>query len=181
MSLRLSESDAWALFHEAGCPGWVADHVRLVHGVAVAMAERLTERGVPIDVPLVAVAAILHDVGRAQTQDPTHAHKGANWLRGKGVDGEVVAAVERHTGAGLLPEEAASLGLPPGEYVPVTLEQKVVAHADNLCSGPTRVGMAFLKRKYHAQGLAEAFARIEALHDELAELLGMDPELTTSL
>ncbi|MGB1697839.1 MAG: HDIG domain-containing metalloprotein [Thermoplasmatota archaeon] len=178
--MPLSESEAWALFHEAGCPAWVEAHVQLVHGVAVAMATKLQERGVNVDGALVSVGAILHDVGRAQTQDPTHAHLGANWLRAQGVHDLVVHIVERHTGAGLLPEEASALGLPPGGYVPVTLEEKVVAHADNLCSGPKRVGMDFLERKYRAQNLMEPFRRIEALHEELSVLLGMDAELTTS-
>lgn len=43
--------------------------------------------------------------------------------------------IERHIGAGISRDEAAELGLPAGDYIPLTIEEKIIAHADNLVSG----------------------------------------------
>ena len=43
--------------------------------------------------------------------------------------------IERHIGAGIPKEEAVGLGLPEKDYIPVTIEEKIVAHADNLVFG----------------------------------------------
>jgi uncharacterized protein (TIGR00295 family) len=44
----------------------------------------------------------------------------------------IVNIIERHVGAGIPFEEAENLGLPPKDYIPITLEEKIVSHADNL-------------------------------------------------
>ncbi|MDO5846422.1 MAG: phosphohydrolase, partial [Methanocorpusculum sp.] len=46
-----------------------------------------------------------------------------------------------HTGAGLSEDDCVLLGLPPADCVPKTLEEKIVAHADNLAKGSRRVTM----------------------------------------
>lgn len=173
-------SEAWKLFEDAGCPDWVKDHVDKVRIVAIRMANLAKANGQEVNVDLVEVGAILHDVGRAQTQKPTHAYIGAVWLRQKGVEESIVNIVERHTGAGLTANDAKLLGLPARDFSPQTLEEKLVAHADNLVSGPKAVTMEFLERKYAAQGLNRPFARIQRLHEELAIIIGCNPELLTS-
>ena len=46
--------------------------------------------------------------------------------------------IERHIGAGITAAEAARLGLPKKDYLPLTVEEKIVSYADNLTSG-TRI------------------------------------------
>ena len=89
---------------------------------------------------------------------------------------EVVDIVERHTGAGIDAEDAKALGLPVKDYTPKSLEERIVAHADNLYSGDTRLTMAQLKEKYVAKGLPTAFAKMERLHASLCDELGVDLE-----
>jgi uncharacterized protein len=60
---------------------------------------------------------------------------GAEILEKEGVDPVVVEIVRRHVGAGISPEEAATLGFPPGDYIPRTLEQKLVCFADKMLDG----------------------------------------------
>jgi uncharacterized protein len=48
---------------------------------------------------------------------------------------KLVSIIERHIGAGITKDEALALGLPPKDYLPLTLEEKIVAHADNLVFG----------------------------------------------
>lgn len=179
-NFNLSSSEAWRLFDDAGCPDWVRDHVDKVRIVAIRMAKLAAANGHAVNVDLVEVGAILHDVGRAQTQDPTHAYIGAAWLRQNGVEEPIVNIVERHTGAGLAGADAKLLGLPNRDFIPQTIEEKIVAHADNLVSGPKAVTMEFLERKYAAQGLNHSFSRIQLLHDELGAIIGCNPESLTS-
>ena len=56
--------------------------------------------------------------------------------------------IERHIGAGITKDEAKILGLPEKSYVPQTLEEKIVAHADNLISGTKEVDIDFVIKKW---------------------------------
>lgn len=171
-----SRADAWRTLTAAAPPPWVLGHCRCVEALAVAMCDRAEHQGLGVDRDVVQQAALLHDVGRSVTQDVRHASVGADLLREDAWPEPVVLAVERHTGAGIDAAEAASLGLPVKDYTPRSLEQKIVAHADNLYSGDKRLGLDALRGKYLAKGLPNALAKIEALHAELAGLLGADLE-----
>ena len=53
----------------------------------------------------------------------------------------------KHIGAGIPSDEAEILELPPGDYMPCTLEEKIVAHADNLINGTIEVNIGFCFQK----------------------------------
>lgn len=171
-----SRSDAWAILRAAAPPAWVLRHVACVESLAVAMARGARDNGHPVDLDLIHAGAVLHDIGRSVTQDPRHAHIGAGLLRDQDLDERVVRIVERHTGAGLTADEAEGLGLPAEDLIPETLEEQIVCHADNLYSGDKRLGMDQVQAKYEAKNLRDAFARIQALHDRLCEVCGVDLE-----
>ncbi len=157
-------------------------HCRCVAGLAAALCDQAQRQGLAVDRDRVVAAALLHDLGRSVTQDVRHASVGADLLRQDaqgghgGWDERVVLMVERHTGAGIDAQEAARLGLPVRDYTPRTLEEKIVAHADNLHSGERRLRLDEVRAKYEAKGLAAAGAKIAALHQELTKTLGVDLE-----
>jgi uncharacterized protein len=91
-----------------------------------------------VDRDLVATGALLHDIGRGVTHDLHHAEAGGVICRSLGLDDAVAAIVERHIGAGLTADECSILNLTPCDCMPRTLEEKIVAHADNLVKG-TRI------------------------------------------
>jgi tRNA (cytidine56-2'-O)-methyltransferase len=168
---------AWSRLGRAAPPEWVLGHCRCVEALADAMAACAERQGLGIDRDVVRQGALLHDVGRSVTQDVRHAGVGADLLRGDGDgawDPRVVLCVERHTGAGIDAEEAARLGLPVRDYTPRTLEERIVAHADNLYSGDRRLTLAQVEAKYRAKGLPEAWEKIRRLHEELQGLLAAD-------
>jgi uncharacterized protein (TIGR00295 family) len=176
-SLASARRQAWQRLVAAAPPAWVLAHCRAVERLAAAMCDAAEAQGLEPDRATVHAGALLHDVGRSQAQDVRHATLGATLLRADGSwPDAVVRAVERHTGAGIGPEEAARLGLPPGDYTPRSLEERIVAHADNLYSGEGRLTLEALRRKYLAKGLPEAWARIERLHATLCAELGADLE-----
>ena len=66
------------------------------------------------------------------------------------------------------------LGLPPGDYMPSTLEEKIVAHADNMVSDNRVVPHSHSVDKLVYKGAFRGAERIEVLHMELSDLYGED-------
>ncbi|WP_432703692.1 TIGR00295 family protein [Methanothermobacter thermautotrophicus] len=152
------------LLRIVGCPQWVIDHSLAVRKKALELS-----RDLPVDRKLVEEGALLHDIGRCRTSGIEHAVEGARILEGFGYPTEVVRIVERHVGAGIPHEEAKALGLPPGDYMPRTLEEKVVAHADNLINGSDEVDINFVIKKWSDRLGADhpSIERLKKLHEEL--------------
>ncbi len=122
-----------------------------------------------VDLDLVKAGAILHDVGRSKTNGIEHAVVGAKILRDNGFPPEIVKIVERHIGAGITRKEAEQMGLPSRDYIPITLEEKLVAHADNLIHGTIEVDLDFVVGKWQKKlGFDHSsIPRIIELHKEL--------------
>lgn len=126
------------------------------------------------DSRLVEAGALLHDIGKTQEHGHAHALAGASILRDEQVLPEVVRIVQRHSGAGITESEALEMGLPLGIYVPETLEEKIVAQADNMVRGRDRVPVQATIERYRKKGLENAAERIELLHLELSKKCGVD-------
>jgi len=127
------EEDCIALLRRAGCSEDVIAHCRAVRDLALTYAaDPLVDRD------LIEVGALLHDIGRGVTHDLRHAEAGGAICRSFGLGEAIAAIVERHIGAGLTADECSLQDLAPRDCVPQTIEEKIVAHADNLVKG-TRV------------------------------------------
>lgn len=129
---RLSPEE---LLQEAGCSKKVISHCRAVRDCACDYASRCPDA----DFSLVETGAWLHDIGRSIDHSIRHAQAGADLLRSWGLPEPVVRIVECHIGAGLTADECVQLGLEARDCMPRTIEEKIVAHADNLIAGSTRV------------------------------------------
>jgi uncharacterized protein len=92
-----------------------------------------------VNLELVEAGALLHDSGRCRTHGIAHAVEGFRLVRGREIEPEVAEIIKRHIGAGISKEEAKELGLPEDDYFPRSLEEKIVAHADNLVKGTNRI------------------------------------------
>ncbi len=121
------------------------------------------------DLDLIRKGALLHDIGRSRTHDLTHAIVGVEIARSYGYDEDVLNIIERHIGAGITAKEAEELGLPVKSYVPQTLEEKIVAHADNLVSGDKEVDVDYVIAKWNR--------RMENPEDNIKRLIELDKEL----
>jgi uncharacterized protein len=133
------------VFEELNCSSFLIQHSKAVTKKALNLAVRLNHKA---NRELVKQGALLHDVGRCQSNEIDHAIIGADILRNRGISSEVVMIVERHVGAGITPEEAIIMGLPTRSYEPVTLEEKIVSHADNLVHGTEEVNLNFVIKKW---------------------------------
>ncbi|MFQ6106051.1 MAG: tRNA (cytidine(56)-2'-O)-methyltransferase [Thermoplasmata archaeon] len=151
---------------EAGCDGGVVIHCKRVSRLARKIAGFCGA-----DEEVCALGGLLHDIGRGRTHGIDHGVVGAHILRERGFPEVLVEIAERHVGAGIARDEARRLGLPVRSYIPRTLEQKVVSHADNLVEeGEIDALVSQLKRR----GLLAAARRMRRLHDELSRLCGTD-------
>jgi uncharacterized protein len=88
-----------------------------------------------VDAETVYIGAFLHDIGRGTTHSIAHGQVGADICRALGLPETIARIVERHIGAGLTAEECRDLGLEPRDCMPRTMEEKIVAHADNRVKG----------------------------------------------
>lgn len=137
----MNEKEAIAMLIKAGCSSSVIDHCKIVAGYAKEIAIKISESvaksglGVDIDIETVFIGGLLHDLGRSKTHGIRHAVEGVAIAVENGVDEKLVSIIERHIGAGIPMDEASGLGLPEKDYMPVTIEEKIVAYADNLVSG----------------------------------------------
>lgn len=160
---------------EAGCDPEVIAHCRVVRDVAIRIADRILNAGlIRVDRELVAAGAILHDIGRSKTHGMAHAEAGGTICREIGLSDSLCRIVERHIGAGLTSSEREAFGLPHEDRLPETIEEKIVAHADNLVERTriiSRVDFDASIRKFPK----EVQARFEALADELERLAGGIP------
>ncbi len=128
MSARFSQ-----ILFSAGCDAGVVSHCVKTAEIALRF------RGASVDSALVEEGAMLHDLGRSVTHSIRHAGEGAKLSCDLGLSGAVTEIIRCHTGAGLSEDDCVLLGLPPADCVPRTLEEKIVAHADNLAKGSREI------------------------------------------
>lgn len=173
MSNIPSDEECVALLVEAGCKKRVVIHCCTVNVVAQEMCSRIPQA----DLGLVTAGALLHDIGRSVDHSIMHAYIGSQIVASHGLPQELVDIVRKHTGAGLDARDVEEMGLPPGDYMPRTLEEKIVAHADNMVSDNRVVEHGRSVGKLRAKGAYRGAKRIEALHRELSSLYGEDMDV----
>ena len=155
------------ILDEAGCSKEVIMHSQNVYEIAMKITRKLEDAGITVNKDLVTMGALLHDIGRSQTHGIRHAIEGAEIARQRGFPPAVVSIIEHHIGAGIDKEEAQVLGLPPKEYIPQTLEEEIVAHADNL-SGIRDITV--LINSFKKKGNEKGADRLKKLHNKLEKL-----------
>lgn len=134
-----------------------------------------------IDRQFVYDAAMLHDIGVCRCDAPgIHCHgtlpyichgiAGAEILKEEGLDERYQRICARHTGTGITAEDIRRqhLPLPPGDYTPQTLEEKLICYADKFFSksGDPRKEKSLDKVEASmARHGAESLARFHQLHE----------------
>jgi len=170
-----SREQALQLLFENGCSAKVINHCKAVTKLALETANILTEKGLKIDAELVEVGALLHDIGRSKTHSVHHAVVGAEIAEAAGLPDSVVSIIKRHVGGGIAPSEAEKLGWPEDVYVPITLEEKIVAYADKLIENSKRAPIGVTIEKLSGELKHYAADRVRKLYEEITGLIGDDP------
>jgi uncharacterized protein len=157
------------MLKDVGCSEDVIRHCKAVRKVAVKIAKKAHA-----NIELVEAGALLHDIGRCKTQGIMHGVEGAKIAGQLGLSPKIIAIIERHLGAGIPQDEAIALGLPPKDYIPITLEEKIVAHADNLIDNDQKHPIENEVEKALQKGQTKHAERLMQLHRELSDLCDMD-------
>lgn len=119
-------------------------HCEAVAQLALEIAEK---KALPLERDDIREAAMLHDIGIFLTDAPDidchgeepyimHGVLGGRLIRNEGLGEKYALVAERHTGAGISDEDIKnqSLPLPPGQYMPETLLERLVCYADKFYS-----------------------------------------------
>ena len=119
-------------------------HSRAVADKALAIADRHPE--LSLDRQFIEEAAMLHDIGIVRCNAPgiqcfgtepyiCHGRIGAEMLRAEGFPRHA-RVCERHTGAGITRSQIITqmLPLPQQDFLPETMEEKVICYADKFFS-----------------------------------------------
>lgn len=155
-------------------------HCRSVADLALKINR---ERKLGLGPSIVETAAMLHDIGIFLTDAPgidchgtepyiRHGILGAALLRREGVAEEIARVAERHTGAGITEEDIRemNLPLPPGDYTPQTLLERLICYADKFYS-KTRLDAPKTLDAVRASMLRHSpstLARFETLYSEFS-------------
>lgn len=173
MSEKLpSREQALHLLLQSGCLRNVIKHCEAVAKIALEIAKACKEEGLNVDLELVEIGALLHDIGRAKTHTVHHAIIGAEMAESWGLPKPVISIIKRHVGGGITAKEARKLGWAKDIYVPQTLEEKIVSYADKLIEGSRQVPIERTIKNFSRELPPSAIARIWKLHKEMSALIG---------
>lgn len=173
MSKRLpSPEEAAKVLKETGCSPQVISHCKAVAELAIRLADRFTENGIDVDVQLVHIGALLHDIGRSKTHNIDHVASGAEIARSLELPDSIISIIERHVGGGITADEASELGWPHKSYMPQTVEEKIVTYADKLIDNarivPIQRSIQKLRKRLGSDH--PAVKRVADLHREMSNL-----------
>ena len=170
----LSSQTALRLLSESGCSKSVIAHCKAVSALAVKFANSCKNRGLDVDVKLVEVGALLHDIGRSKTHNVNHVIIGVEIAKSLNLPESIISIIGHHAGGGISASEAERLGWPVKDYLPTTLEEKIVTYADKLIEGLRVVPIekTLLNLSLDLGENHPALARLKRLHEELSPLIG---------
>jgi tRNA (cytidine56-2'-O)-methyltransferase len=157
------------LLKKKGCSMSVINHCLAVKDASIKIAKKTNA-----NLKLIRAGSILHDIGRSKTHGIKHAVEGAKIAKELGLPKSIISIIERHIGAGITSKEARELGLPVKNYLPVTLEEKIICYADSLINNNIKQNIESEIGKALNDGLKQYARRLKILHRELSEICGID-------
>ncbi len=114
-------------------------HSEKVAQKALEIANQITKA--KVDKDLIEIGSILHDIGRTKTHGFNHALIGGKILRERGFSEKLAKICETHILGGVDKEDAKEFGLPEKDYLPNSLEEKIICLADKLIAGTKEVSI----------------------------------------
>ena len=171
----LPNSDfAFDLLKMLKVPYQVRRHSLKVAEKALEIAEKIDKEG--LDRDLLEIGGLLHDIGRSKTHDLRHAIIGAKILKERGFSKSLSRICETHMLGGLDREDAKQMGLPEKDYIPLTLEEKIICLADKYIDGTKDVSIEQRFEKWFSkhgktQILIKAKERIDIIQKEIENLI----------
>jgi len=166
--------EALNLLESLNIPESVKEHSIKVAEVAMEITNQITRA--EINKALVETGALLHDVGRSETHGFKHAQAGGRILRTKGFSEQLAKICETHILGGLDKDDAKKVGIPEKNYLPQTIEEKIICLADKRVLGDKKVSVderfnKWFKKYGKTPILIKSKKRIEEIQRELNKLM----------
>ena len=166
--------EAERILDTLGCSKVIKRHCKTVQSFAIKISKRIVEKKIKIDMDLISAGALLHDIGRVKTHSVLHGVYGKAIAEELNLSPKLINIVENHIGAGIPAKEAAKLGLPEKDFIPETLEEKIICYADNRVTHSKIISFEKTLDEFVVR-LGEkhlAIKRLKNLHNELLCLAG---------
>lgn len=172
---KITEKEAIALLQKYSSSKKAFDivlaHSRIVQKVALGIAKKIP----CVDLNFIKTSALLHDIGRFKCpphkNSIRHGLEGAKILRKEGLSKYALVA-ERHIGVGITKQDIKQqkLKLPLKDYVPKTIEEKIISYADNVVFGTTKKTFQDVITRYRKEVGEFIVPRIIQQHNEILSL-----------
>jgi uncharacterized protein len=167
-----SKKEALIFLNKVGCSKEVINHCLAVARLALKIAINIQNKGIKVNLALIEIGAILHDVGRSITHTVDHAVIGGEIANKAGLSESIISIIQRHVGGGITQDEAKKLGWKKDIYVPFTIEEKIVSVADKLIEKSKRAPIENAIQKLIEEKKIAASNRVRKLYDEIITLAG---------
>ena len=171
---KLTEKEAIALLKKYSKDKDSFEKV-LAHSKAVQKFALEISKDIPdIDPEHIRIGSLLHDIGRFDCWEKNpekHGIRGAEILRDENLP-EYALVAERHLGAGISKEDILerNINLPLKDYIPVTKEEKIITHADNLIHRDKRVSLKECMERYEKMINKKVAKQVKKLAKEVEDM-----------
>lgn len=164
---------AFDLLKKMKVPYHVRRHSLKVAEKALVIAKKITK--MKVNQNLIEIGALLHDIGRSKTHGFKHALIGGKILRERGFPEELARICETHILGGLDKEDAKAVGLPESDFLPNSIEEKIICLADKHMAGIREVSIEERFRRWFLKYgktkiLLKSKKRIESIQKEIQNL-----------
>ncbi len=166
-----NREQALRLLQTNNVPSHVVNHCIAVSFFAIEIAHKLQAKGLQVNLQLLEVGALLHDLGRSKSHTVDHGVVGAQIGQTMNLPLALINIIKRHVGAGITIQEAQKLCWPEDIYVPQTLEEKIVCYADKRVDQDVVIPIETEIQRLQKEGKVDAAERVRSLHNEITSLL----------
>ena len=151
----------------------VLKHSKAVQKIALEIGKKVKN----VDLDFIKSAALLHDIGRFKSglsgKDVVkHGIFGAEILRKECLP-EYALVAERHLGAGISKEDIIEQGLdlPLKDYIPISKEEKIITHADNLIEEDKEISVKKAVERFEKELGKKVGEKIRRLAEDIEKLM----------
>lgn len=153
-------------------------HSLIVRDIALELADNLIKNNIKIDKNLVEIGALVHDIGcydyykdKENVPYLLHGICGYKILQNEGFNEEIARMAMIHLGVGIVKENIIKNNLPfeKKDYIPITLEEELIAYADNFHS---KAGPVFLNFEEARERLANLWSDSPIIFDRFRKKFG---------
>jgi uncharacterized protein (TIGR00295 family) len=151
-------------------------HSKKVQEIALRIGKKI--KGA--DIGFIKIASLLHDIGRFECppgkKTICHGIKGGEILKKEGFDHRFIRVCERHLGSGIsaVDIKVQKLDIPLRDYLPETIEEKIITYADNLVFGDREGSDKEVFKRYREEIGLSAEEQAKKLRDSVVDLI--DPK-----